>query len=266
MLNQFNRILEGQEYQAADLLCTNEIWFSYDHHGEYAGSDMDAVLNRINTSLRAGKQALEQAGLLMITFGSARTFCLAENGQPVANCHRSPANAFRQVQADPETMVTAYLDLFRRLRLLNPSLNILLSVSPVRHLREGLVQNNRSKARLFLLIEALCEQAEGVHYFPAYELLLDVMRDYRWFADDFAHPSRAAIALIHDDFMAACSNIETLEFSRRIRVYNRDAAHRPRFPETAAFAAFEEGIRRQRETLLRDYPELDARGFFTRQD
>lgn len=262
MLRQFERMLEARDYQLEELHCHDEVWYSYDHHSDYAGTDAHKVLDIINGGLHEGRKALANAGLLLLTFGSARTFCLADSGIPVANCHRSPASCFRQQQAGPEQMIPAYLQLLQKLRARNPDLKIVLSVSPVRHLREGLEQNNRSKARLFLLAEALCDQAAAVHYFPAYELLLDVMRDYRWYAEDHAHPNAAAIRYICDAFMQACANGESQEFSRRVRQYLRDAAHRPRFPETKAFHRFQENMERSREALLRDYPELDARGFF----
>lgn len=263
MLNQFNRMLDMRPYTIQDLHLENEIWFSYDHHSEFAGTDPQQVLDRINAAMEHGKSSLETAGLLLLTFGSARTFLLTvKGGAPVANCHRSPAAAFTQAMADPGQMTAAYRQLFHRLRLCNPWLKIVLSVSPVRHLREGLVQNNRSKARLFMLVEALCEQAEEVHYFPAYELLLDVLRDYRWFGADFAHPSQAAVQQISDAFMESCATRETLEFSQRVRQYKRDAAHRPRFPETAAFRAFQMRLEQAKTALLTDYPELDDRGFF----
>lgn len=262
LLRQFERLLEGRLYNLDDLHCQDEVWFSYDHHSDCAGTNPHLVLENINGSLETGSQVLKHAGLLLLTFGSARTFCLAGNGTPVANCHRSPASTFIQNQAEPAQMIPAYLQLIRKLRQHNPSLKIVLTVSPVRHLREGLEQNNRSKARLFLLVEALCAQAEGVYYFPAYECLLDVLRDYRWYADDLAHPSAAAVKYICDAFMQACATDESREFSRRVRAYLRDAAHRPRFPETGAFQRFQENMDRNKELLLRDYPELAARGFF----
>ncbi len=263
MLRQFQRILDGRFYGMEDLRLENEIWISYDHHSEFAGTDAQQLLARINAALGQSKKALDSAGLLLLTFGSARTFFMAgyEN-TPVANCHRSPAASFTQAMIDPSEMTAAYLDLFAQLRLRNPALKIVLSVSPVRHLREGLVQNNRSKARLFMLVEALCEQGEDVHYFPAYELLLDVLRDYRWYGDDFAHPSQAAVQAISDAFMETCAANETMEFSRRVRQYKRDAAHRPRFPETSAFRAFQSRLEQAKAKLLTDYPELEARGFF----
>jgi hypothetical protein len=265
MLRQFQRILDGRFYGMEDLQLENEIWISYDHHSEFSGTDAQQMLARINASLEQSKKALDSAGLLLLTFGSARTFFLAgHGGTPVANCHRSPAAIFTQAMTDPSALTAAYLDLFGQLRLNNPDLKIMLSVSPVRHIREGLVQNNRSKARLFMLVEALCEQGQEVHYFPAYELLLDVLRDYRWYADDFAHPSPAAVRSICDAFMESCANDETLTFSQRMRQYKRDAAHRPRFPETAAFRAFQARLDEVKSRLLKDYPELETRNFFQR--
>lgn len=263
MLKQFQRMLDARMYTMDDLQLENEIWISYDHHSDYAGTDPNQVLAGINAGLEKGRKAIETAGLLLLTFGSARTFFMAgyEN-TPVANCHRSPAKSFKQAMADPANMTAAYLELFARLRFHNPDLKIMLSVSPVRHLREGLVQNNRSKARLFMLVEALCEQAHEVHYFPAYELLLDVLRDYRWYAEDYAHPSQAAVGAICDAFMESCATDETLEFSQSIRQYQRDAGHRPRFPETAAFRAFQTRLDDAKARLMKDYPELETRNFF----
>ena len=265
MLRQFQSVLNGRLYGMEDLQFENEIWISYDHHSDYAGTDAHQVLSVINAALEQSKKALENAGLLLLTFGSARTFFLADDeGRPVANCHRSPAATFTQAMVNPSEMIAAYLDLFAQLRLRNPDLKIVLSVSPVRHLREGLVQNNRSKARLLMLVEALCEQAEAVYYFPAYELLFDVLRDYRWYAEDYAHPSQGAVRAICDAFMESCATDETLEFSQSMRQYKRDAAHRPRFPETSAFRAFQMRLDDAKARLLKDYPELEARSFFKR--
>jgi hypothetical protein len=266
MLRQFERMLEGRLYTRSDLHCEQEIWYSYDHHSVYADTDPDRCLNKINADLLSGSKAIRHAGLLMLTFGSARTFCLASNGLPVANCHRSPAAGFLQKMANPEEMTAAYLALFSRIRQHNPEIRIMLTVSPVRHIREGLVQNNRSKARMFQLVESLCEQAEGVYYFPAYEILLDVLRDYRWYGDDMTHPSKAAVSYIYDAFMQSAANEETLRFSERMRRYKRDTEHRPRFPETAAYRDFQLHMNQNREALLHDYPVLENRGFFDPAD
>jgi hypothetical protein len=192
--------LESRLYSRNNLLETLHGFKSYCHHGSVYSTNADELLERINREQSDIIQFLSSANYLIITLGTSFSYFLKADGLPVANCHKQPELLFeRRMLTHGESTQLLQAALQGWLQK-NPDLQIILTLSPVRHLRDGIPANAVSKAHLRIAIEALCELLPRCHYFPAYELLLDDLRDYRFYASDMLHPSDTAVAYIRTRF------------------------------------------------------------------
>lgn len=224
--------------QATDLFQRDELWHSWAHHSRFSHPDQQEALRLMRAAYRQGANALHNCTRLLLTFGSADVFELAESGRVVANNHKMPSAYFRQRRLSIAEITEALGSVLERLHARNPGLRVLLSVSPVRHLRGGLIANQRSKATLLLACEALEKQFDFVHYFPAYELLLDDLRDYRFFAADMIHPSETAVEYVWNYFQEMYFPLPTKALCAELAQLKRAVAHRPFFTDTEAWRTF----------------------------
>jgi hypothetical protein len=189
----------NRKYMAEDLFELNEVWHSWQHHSRFSNTNRDAAVLGINASVQAAHDFLKHATCVIITLGSSFTYRLTEQadraslpvGAGVANCHRAPAQWFSKQMHSTERIHAMLKDCCQRLLAFNPGLRFIFTVSPVRHIRDGVVANNRSKARLIEAVHQLVETDKRYHYFPAYELVVDVLRDYRFYDIDLVHPNFA---------------------------------------------------------------------------
>lgn len=216
------RLLTGKPFTADELFQHNGLWHSWLHHGSFSDQSKEKALEKMNERFTLASQNLKKIDLLTITFGSAWVYEF--NGIVVTNCHKVPNNLFVRRRLTIDEIVARYTALFGALRKENPALKILLSVSPIRY---AATENQTSKATLLLATEALCQQCEGVRYFPAYEIVLDELRDYRFFADDMVHPSPMAVQYVWERFAQTYFTPDTLDLLPEIEKENRRAAHKP---------------------------------------
>ncbi len=250
-------LADQRQYAPEDLFLHNECWHSFDHHGAFSGLDAQETAFHINERVKQGGLALRKASTLIITLGSAHVFVLKSNGRIVANCHKLPGSDFDRRRLSVAETIAALSQAIERARQLNPALRVIFTVSPVRHIRDGLVENQRSKATLLLAAADLCSSLPEVYYFPAYELLTDDLRDYRFYESDLIHPNDMAIDYIWQYFHDACFDENTQNLLRRIHAITSAARHRPFFTQTKAHRDF---VSRQLDAIteLNDqYPELD---------
>ncbi len=233
------------------------LWHSWEHHGRFSHPDRDTAAEKMRVAHRQAAAFLETANRLLLTLGTAQVFALRETGQVVANNHKVPADRFAQRRLGVAETVDVLAEALLPLHAAMPGLRVVLTVSPVRHLRSGFVENQRSKAVLVLACAELCERFEFVHYFPAYELLLDDLRDYRFYADDMLHPSVAAVDYIWEYFSDTYFSLETRRLLERIAKIQAAARHRPFHPESPEHRAFAKRQMEQIGELQGEYPQLD---------
>ena len=251
------RLITGEEMKGEDLLHHHGLWLSLHHHGRYSHPDKQACLDAMNRDLRRGADHLGSAALLVLTFGTAFAFEDVESGNVVANCHRLPAERFRRRLLAPGDIVDRLAPLLHRLSGMNSGLRILLTVSPVRHLRDHPTENQVSKSTLILAAHDLVTRFDHVDYFPAYEIMMDDLRDYRFYDRDRAHPSEEAVDYILEKFVSAHLDEEARELMDRMRSLQKALAHRPLYPSSDAFQRFVKIQLETVETLQSRYPELD---------
>ena len=184
-------LVTGRLYKEEDLFFFRECWHSPMHHGDFSSPFAEEVLQRINIRLQTAHERIHHLNCLMLTFGTAWVYEQKSTGHVVANCHKQPESVFTRRRLSVQEIVSDYTSLFSGLIARNPKLKVILTVSPIRHVRDGMHANQLSKATLLLAIDQLQTSFSGhVFYFPAYELLLDELRDYRFYADDMVHPSQ----------------------------------------------------------------------------
>lgn len=204
---------------------------------------------------RVLREAVERGGCLFVTFGTSWCYFLKDRpGTVAANCHKMPGGLFERRRVSTEEIATRWRGLFDRLRLAFPGLRIVLTVSPVRHVRDGLHGNAVSKAVLLLAVEELCATCGGASYFPAYEIVNDDLRDYRFYASDLVHPSAEAVEYIWEAFTAAYLDDAGRRYLKEGESLRRRLEHRPLMPGAPGAAEFKEETRRMLAGFLRRYP------------
>lgn len=254
--NSLVSYVQNKQYEAKDLFYLNEVWQSWQHHSRFSHMDQGECLRMINASQQAAHDFLKKARWIVITLGSAFSYRLVENGQGVANCHRAPAQWFRKHLMTIEEINHALDNCLHQLRYFNPELRILFTISPVRHIRDGVVDNNRSKARLLEVVHHLVNKFDRIWYFPAYELVIDVLRDYRFFDIDMVHPNYSATQFVLEKFMAHFVDEPSRQLAAQLQKLLIARRHKAFHPATEAHRQFLQAHYEKARELQQQYPFL----------
>lgn len=238
--------IENKTYSETDLFYQNESWNSWEHHSRFSHPDKQTCLQMINQSQQQAHQFLKNAEWILITVGSAFVYQLRENansplgdgGLMVANCHKVPTDKFSKTLLSIDAVKVLLNDMLQQLFAFNSSAKVIFTISPVRHLRDGFVENNRSKSTLIQAIHQLADADERLLYFPAYELVIDDLRDYRFYAEDMVHPNYAATNYVWEKFVAACIDESSQHLMKEINVINAAINHKPFNPASSAHKKF----------------------------
>ncbi|MFZ9386843.1 MAG: GSCFA domain-containing protein [Chitinophagaceae bacterium] len=256
---------ENREYAAKDLFFLNEVWNSWQHHSRFSHVNRDEAVLNINASIQEAHNFLQTAQWLIITLGSAFTYRLTgeadlaseQTGEGVANCHRAPSAWFKKELLPTDSITRMLEHCIGELRKSNPGLKFLFTISPVRHIRDGVVENNRSKARLIEAVHDLTGRLAEVFYFPAYELVIDVLRDYRFYDIDLVHPNYAATEYVMEKFTDTCMDEATREIMKEVIPLVTARRHKAFQPETNAHQRFLAANLEKAKQLQDRFPFLD---------
>jgi GSCFA family len=251
------RLWMNQSFRDEELLEYEGLYHSFSHHGSFSGSDREQTLDRINASFNQAALDLRDVNCLIITFGTAWVYTLPSTDQIVANCHKLPEDRFLRRRLTGDEIEYFYTELLEVLFEAKPDLKIIFTVSPIRHLKDGIHENTLSKSTLHLAIEGLCESFDQVYYFPAYELMMDDLRDYRFYADDMLHPSQVAQRYIWEHFSDTCFPKTTKEVVRQVQQVRKAMKHKPFRPDDEAFIRFAKKNIATLEILSVNAPELN---------
>jgi len=254
------RLMKFRQYGDEELTCFPDGgWSTWLHHSRYSHSVKEVALATINASLEAGSRALAEADMLVITWGTAWVYQLRNTGEVVGNCHKVPEREFVRYRLSVEEIVAEYTQLLGRLWALNPKVRVLFTVSPVRHLKDTLHGNQLSKATLLLAVDELCRRyPDRLHYFPAYEIVMDELRDYRFYAEDMAHPSAQAVEYVWERFVEHVTDRDAQAFIAEWTKMVRAMAHRPFRPEAEEYKRFVEQNIEKIMALKERYPYLEV--------
>lgn len=246
LADQLQRFADRCPFRHEDLDECDRGWVSLQAHGQFAARDAAVVLESLNQAVEAGAEAYTEARVLVLALGSAWCYRLTGSGRTVANCHRLAANRFERVCSGVDELVAVLDPVLRRFLEGRPDRAVVLTVSPVRHLRDNARENTLSKSVLHLAVDRLCRTVDGVHYFPAWELMMDELRDYRFYTEDLAHPAPIAVEYISHRFAEAWLSPETLVLLEELAAVRTALEHRPTEPGSAIYGRF---LAQQRERL-----------------
>lgn len=249
--------IQNKQYGKQDLFYYNELWQSWDHHTRFSHPDQQTALDTINASQVAAHNFLKQADWLIITLGSSFVYKWKEESRFVANCHKAPAQWFDKYLVPIDEQIAMLDNTIHQLFHLNPGLKIIFTISPVRHLRDGVTENNRSKARLIETVHHLVNKFDRLFYFPAYELVIDVLRDYRFYDIDLAHPNYAATQFVMEKFSDYAFREPTTELIKEIRQIVLAKNHKPFHPGSQQHQQFLKQHLEKAMNLSQSHPYLD---------
>ena len=221
-----------------ELIESSTGWNSLSHHSQFSHSQKEIVVEKINHALEETRDFLSSTTRLILTFGTANVFVHKETNEVVANCHKIPQQEFIKRRLTIEEIVDALTSILQKLKNVFPHLEIIMTVSPVRHIKDGLIENQRSKSTLIMALQHLVEQHDFVHYFPSYELLLDDLRDYRFYKKDMIHPTEVAIDYIWEFFTQTWFSQKTIGLNKKIKKIRQAMEHRPFQPDSPAYLDF----------------------------
>lgn len=251
LANAIERMIRPVPYHEADLHFHNGLYHSFDHHGNFSHDSVEKVLDHCNTRLARASEVLSSCRVLFITLGTAHVFRWRKTGKVVSNCHRFPNTEFEVALIGAQAIVERMREVLAMLRQVNPACRVVFTVSPVRYLAMGMFENSVSKAQLFTAVHTLL--ADGHCYFPAYELVVDDLRDYRFYASDMVHPSAQAADYVWQHLAAAYFDPDTQTVLERIGEVQAAARHRPRHPEGEAHRMFCDKFLQKARQLEEEY-------------
>lgn len=230
--------LEAKNFTVEEFKNSNGLFFHYDFHSELSYPSAEESLHEINKQLKLTKNCLKESDYLFITFGTAWVYRLKENAEIVANCYKQPPENFDKELLDIQAIYLSYKKLIPELISLNPKLKIIFTLSPVRHLKDGFHENQLSKSTLLLAIEKILGEFTSCSYFPAYEILMDDLRDYRFYAEDLVHPNQTAINYIWQKFSIYYFTLESHQILEEIAKINASMDHRAFNPQSKEHQKF----------------------------
>ena len=241
------RSISEREYddQSPEILFADGLFHSWMHHSQFSSANKQELLDKLNSTLLLVSEWLQQADILIITFGTSYIYRLKDTGMLVSNCHKQPDSLFLRQRLSAYDIADSWKTLLQLLHSVNPKLHVIFTVSPIRHKRDGLHENQLSKAELLLAIDQITSSLPSgrsggglSYYFPSYEILLDELRDYRFYATDMVHPSPLAVDYIYEHFQNALMSKEEQKLSALCREVQAALEHKPFHPEAEAYQAF----------------------------
>lgn len=224
--NTLDSITSGRKYTAEDLYNNNGTWLSFNHYTDFSSDDPEGVLYMVNTTSEKALKFISLAKFLFITFGTARVYRLKKSGRIVSNCHKISSSEFTNELLSPSEIISFWDSELTKLRSFFPDLKVVFTISPVRHWKDGAHGNQISKSVLFLAVEELLNHPSNPGYFPAYELVMDDLRDYRFYDDDMLHTSSSAINYVWQRFADCYLDNKTAELRNEVIKVTKACSHR----------------------------------------
>ena len=254
--NLLQRSLRKSYYSAEDFIHNNELYHCFDAHSNLSQPSSKNLEEHLNTQLDTTAAFCADASHVVLTFGTAWVYHHVERNLLVANCHKLPQGHFKKMLLSVDAIQNSILNSCRILRELNPEVHVILTVSPVRHLKDGFVENSRSKAHLLAALHQVAETEAQISYFPSYELLMDELRDYRFYKSDMLHPNTLAIAYIWDKFKQVWWAKDTVKISEEIQLLLKGLAHKPMHKTSKAHQTFIVDLQNKIERFKLKYPHI----------
>lgn len=252
--NALQLLCHSNRIDEKDVFIHRGLWRHFDFDSRLCSNEKDSFLSTINNSLAQAREYLKSSTYLFLTMGTSYVYKNMKTGNVVNNCHKLPGKDFKRVNTSVSLMRESMSSALNNIIKINPQIQIILTLSPVRHLRDKATENSLSKARLRCLIDELSEDFD-FWYFPAYEILLDQLRDYRWYDKDLVHPSEIAVDYIMERFIESSATDDFKNYLKDIKIMNNLLNHRV-LHESEESSKFRQTRLRRFKELIEQYPEL----------
>ena len=246
-------------YTESDIFFHNEQWHCYEAHSKLSNPSKDELLNHLNEQIKSTNLQIHQSTHVIITIGTAWVYRYIETDTVVVNCHKVPQKKFSKELLSVDEISESLQSVIALIRSVNSNAKVLFTVSPVRHLKDGFVENTQSKSHLFSAIHSVLsplEQSRGHHYFPSYEIMMDELRDYRFYADDMIHPNQTAINYIWGKFQDVWISKDAFETMETINTIQKGMLHKPFNVNSDAHQQFLLNLEEKRTQLHLQFPHI----------
>ena len=231
-------IFFSKKYAISDLFEYNGFYYSFDHHSKFSGENPEECVRKINEEVEFAHAFFKEASILVISLGTSFVYRLKSTGEIVSNCHKLPEKTFDRERLNTNEIVESWNRLISLCKKLNPTLKILFTVSPIRHWKDGAHENQLSKSILLLAVDELVKRNNRCYYFPSYEIMMDDLRDYRFYAEDMLHPSDLAIDYIWEKFADSFFDKKTISLIGEWQKIQQALAHKPFNPDSMSYKEF----------------------------
>ena len=251
--NALHRLKNSIPFSHQEVIQTGEEFYcTFSHNTEFWNASEEALLTAVNRALEEAHQHFAKAQWIVISLGTAWVYRYRQTLEVVANCHKMPSRLFDRFCLSVATTMTCLEDLVKS----NPDKQFIFTVSPLRHLKDGFHVNQLSKSTLLLAVNQVCEQCANAHYFPAYEILLDELRDYRFYKEDMVHPTDQTVRYIWEKFVDFAIDPKEISAMKAASDFKQMLHHQPLFPESEAYKRFEEQSARKKAELMEKFPSV----------
>ncbi|MCT6869314.1 GSCFA domain-containing protein [Apibacter sp.] len=237
--NAIMRIFSQEEYQASELFKYEELYLSWDHHSSFSDISKEKVLNTINQNIHQANSFLQETDMVIITLGTSFVYKLTQFDIIVANCHKIPNSNFSKILLAEHQIKTSLKNIIEMLTEMGKKeMKIFFTLSPVRHIKDGIIENNKSKSKLLCAIHSVVESYDNCEYFPSYEFMMDDLRDYRFYKEDMIHPNDLAIKYIWEKFKTAHISSKDYTTMQMVKKVNTSLQHKIQNKHTIAYKKF----------------------------
>jgi lysophospholipase L1-like esterase len=246
-----------KEYTEKDIFNLNERWHCFDAHSDLSNSNKNELLSNLNTAIKSTNKQLETASHIIITLGTAWTYRFIETDSFVGNCHKVPQKKFLKELLSVKKIIASLENLITLIKSVNPKVNIIFTVSPVRHLKDGFVENMQSKAQLLTAIHQVTDKRSQLYYFPSYEIMMDDLRDYRFYNSDMVHPNETAVNYIWEQFKNVWIDENAASIMKEIDSIQKGLAHKPFNPNSEQHQQFLITLQEKINILQNKFPSIN---------
>ena len=249
--------VSGKEFTEKDVFFYNERWHCFDAHSDLSNANKDEIIANLNAIVTATKLQLQAASHIIITYGTSWVYRNIATDLIVANCHKVPQKQFIKEILSVETITKSMQNTLDLIQKINPNVNFIFTVSPVRHLKDGFAENQLSKAHIISAIhKTINDKPKTINYFPSYEIMMDELRDYRFYAEDMIHPSSVAIDYIWQRFSETCISEESQSIMKEVETIQKGLAHRPFNSNSESHQQFLSKLRDKMVKLQKQFPQI----------
>lgn len=245
-----------EQFAEDDIFYFNDQWQSFDVHSCLNQVEKDNYLLGLNQRLVKLKNTIENASHFFVTYGSAWVYRLKETNELVANCHKVPQREFDKELLTAKAIIRSIDNTVRLLHSINPDMQVIFTISPVRHLKDGFVENQRSKSNLIRAVHELVNNQERLSYFPSYEIVMDELRDYRFYEEDMVHPNKLAVDYIWEQLVKVMLTEESFRLMKEVETIQKMKSHKPINPTSQTYTMFLENLNRRIEELKKINPSI----------